>query len=131
MNRAVLLAASHHGVTTIATLAELGVSHRTTHRRCLPGGPWQKVLPGVVLLGDMPPTRRQLVEAALLCAGSGSMISGLEACRRFGFRAVPADHRIHVVVPHRRKAFSGPFVIVERTRRVPRPVVRDGFRSHR
>jgi hypothetical protein len=126
MNRADLLAASRHGVIKVQTLAELGVPQRTAHRRCAPGGPWQKVLPGVVLLSDMPPTRRQLVEAALLCAGADSMISGLEACRRFGFRSVPADHRIHVVVPQRRRAFSSPFVVVERARRVPRPVVRDG-----
>ena len=93
MHRNELLAASRHGVIKVASLAELGITRRTAHRRCAPGGPWQKVLPGVVLLGDMPPTRRQLVEAALLCAGSSAMISGLEACQRFGFRNVPADPR--------------------------------------
>jgi hypothetical protein len=84
------------------------------------------VLPGVVLLGDMPPTRRQLVEAALLYAGSGSMISGLEACRWHGLRNLPDDHRIHVLIPHGRRAFSGASVVVERTRRMPKPVLRDG-----
>lgn len=122
----VLLAASRHGVIKVATLAKLGVPPRTAHRRCAPGGPWQRVLPGVVLLGTMPPTRGQLVEAALLYAGSGAVISGLEACRRHGFRNLPDDRRIHVLVSHGRRAFSAAFVTVERTRRLPRPVVRDG-----
>lgn len=121
-----MLAASRNGVITIAKLAELGVSRRTVHRRCAPGGPWQRLLPGVVLLGALPPTRRQLVEAALLFAGPGSMISGLEACRWHGMRNVPADHRIHVLVPHGRRAFSSTFTVVERTRRIPQPVLRDG-----
>lgn len=121
-----LLAASRHGVITITKLAELGVSRRTAHRRCAPSGPWQRLLPGVVLLGALPPTRRQLAEAALLFAGPGSMISGLDACRWHGMRNVPADHRIHVLVPHGRRAFSSRFAVVERTIRVPRPVLRDG-----
>lgn len=121
-----LLAASRRGVITVAGLAALGVPKRTAHRRCVPGGPWQRLLPGVVLLGNMPPTRRQLVDAALLYAGPGSMVSGLEACRRHGFRHVPDDHRIHVVIPHDRRVLSSAFVVVERSRRVPEPVVVDG-----
>lgn len=123
---AVLLAASKHGAIKVATLIELGVPSRTAYRRCAPDGPWQRLLPGVLLLGNLPPTRRQLVEAALLYAGPGSMISGVEACRWHGLRAVPDDHRVHVLVPHGRKALSSEYVIVERTRRIPKPVIRDG-----
>lgn len=123
----VLLAASRHGVIKVATLAKLEVPPRTVHRRCLPGGPWQRVFPGVVLLGSMPPTRRQLVEAVLLCAGPGSVISGLEACRWHGYRNVPDEHPLHVLVPHGRRAFGDDSVVVERTRRIPKPVLRDGM----
>jgi hypothetical protein len=85
------------------------------------------VLPGVVLLGNMPPTRRQLVEAALLYAGPGSVISGLDACRWHGLRNLPDDHQIHVLVPHERRAFRSASFVVERTRRVPKSVFRNGI----
>lgn len=126
MRRDVLLAASRHGVITVAALAKLGVPPRTAHRQCEPDGPWQRLLPGIVLLGNMPPTRRQLVEAALLYAGPGSMISGLEACRWHGLTSLPGDHPIHVLVPDGRGAFRGTSILVERTRRLPKPVPRDG-----
>ena len=122
----VLLAASRHGAIKAATLIELGVPSRTAYRRCAPGGPWQRLLPGVVLLGSLSPTRRQLVEAALLYAGPGAMLSGVEACRWHGLREVPDDSQVHVLVPHGRRANSSNFVVVERTRRMPEPVVRDG-----
>lgn len=122
----VLLKASRHGVIKVAALVELGVPSRTAYRRCAPGGPWQRLLPGVVLLGNLPPTRRQLVEAALLYAGPDSMLSGTEACRRHGLRDVPDDHHVHVLVPHRHRAISSNYAVVERTRRMPGPVVRDG-----
>jgi hypothetical protein len=120
-----LLAASRHGAIKVATLIKLGVSSRTAYRRCEPGGPWQKLLPGVVLLGSLPPTRRQLVAAALLYAGPGSVLTGLEACRLHGLRNVPDDHRIHILVAHRRRAISSDYVVIERTRRMPKAVVRD------
>lgn len=122
----VLLAASRHGAIKVATLIELGVPSRTAYRRCAPDGPWQRLLPGVVLLGSLSPTRRQLVEAALLYAGPGSMLSGVEACRWHGLREVPDDRQVHVLVPHGRRANSSNVVVVERTRRMPEPVFRDG-----
>jgi hypothetical protein len=79
-----------------------------------------------VLLGNLPPTRRQLVAAALLYAGSGSVVTGLEACRRHGLRKVPDDHRVHLLVPHEHRAISCGHVVVERTKRMPGPVIREG-----
>jgi len=121
-----LFDASRHGAIKVATLDDLGVSARTTYRRCVPGGPWQRPLPGVVLLGNSPPTRRQLVEAALLYAGPDSVVTGLESCRRHGLRNTPSDPRVHVLVPHRHKARCSDYVIVERTTRMPPPVTVDG-----
>jgi hypothetical protein len=122
-----LMAASRHGVIKVATLADLGVPPRTAYRRCTPGGPWQRPLPGVVVLGNLTPTRRQLVEAALLYAGVEAVITGAEACRRHGLRSVPDDHRVHLLVPHRHRALSSDYAVVERTTRMPKQVVRDGI----
>lgn len=116
---------SKHEVISVAALETFGVSPRTAYRRCVPGGPWQRPLPGIVLLHNTRPTRRQLVEAALSYAGDGAMITGLEACRRHGLRAVPAESTVHVLVPHERKVKSCDFVIIERTIRLPKPFVRD------
>lgn len=122
----VLLAASRHGAIKVATLAKLGVPQRTAYRRSGLGGPWRRPLPGVVLLGNLAPTRRQLVEAALLYAGSKAVLTGLESCRRHGLRNVPDEHQVHLLVPHEHRAISSDYVVVERTRRMPDPVVRDG-----
>jgi hypothetical protein len=116
---------SRHGAIKVATLAELGVLPRTAYRRCVPGGPWQRLLPGVVLLGNMTPTRRQLVEAALLYAGPDSVITGLESCRWHGLRDIPSEPQIHLLVPHDHKARCVDYVIVERTTRMPQRTVRD------
>jgi hypothetical protein len=118
--------ASHHGAIRVATLCELGVPPRTAYRRCVPGGPWQRPLPGVVLLTNAPPTRRQLVEAALLYAGENAMVTGLDACRQHGLRNLPSTYGIHVLVPKDRRLHSTDHVTVERTKRLPNPAVRDG-----
>ncbi|MBB4904954.1 hypothetical protein [Actinophytocola algeriensis] len=117
--------ASRHGAIRVATLADLGVSSRTAYRRCVVGGPWQRPLPGVVLLTNMPPTRRQLVEAALLYAGQDAQVTGLEACRRHGLTNLPDHHRVHLLVPADRRPHSTDYVTVERTTRLPKPVIRD------
>lgn len=119
------MAASRRGAIRVATLADLGVPPRTAYRRCSPGGPWQRPLPGIVVLGNLPPTRRQLVEAALLYGGTDAVLTGVEACRRHGLRNVPDDDRVHLLVPHGHRAISSGYAVVERTTRMPRQVVRD------
>jgi hypothetical protein len=116
---------SRHGAIKVATLEQLGVSQQTAYRRCVPDGPWQRLLPGTVLLTDATPTRRQLVEAALLYAGPEAMVTGLEACRLYGLKAVPDETDVHLLVPHERQVRSSDYVTIERTIRLPRPVTRD------
>lgn len=123
----VLLESSHHGVIRAATLDELGVPPRTAYRRCAPSGPWQRLLPGIILLTNTTPTRRQLVEAALLHAGEDALLTGLEACRQHGLLSASDTGVVHVLVPHERKVKSSDFVIVERTVRHPKRVVVDGL----
>jgi hypothetical protein len=117
---------SRCGVIKVATLERLGVSPQTAYRRAVQGGPWQRPLPGIIVLGDGPPSRRQLTEAALLYVGPDAVVTGLEACRRHGLRAASDETTVHVLVPHDRKVKSSDYVIVERTTRLPAPVLRDG-----
>lgn len=117
-----------------AVAATLGISERTVYRRCLDGGPWRRILPGVVLLFTGRPTTDQLVHAALVLCGPEAMVTGIEACRRHGLRRGPvrrdeSDDRypeIHVLVPKRKQVRSVGFVHVERTLRVPVAISRGG-----
>lgn len=122
-----LLANSRDGAIRVMRLEELGVASCTAYRRCRPGGPWQRILPGVVLLHNGPVSGRQRVLAALLYGGSDAVVTGAEACRRYGLQAVGEDGVVHLAVPADRKVHSCGFVVVERTTRMPgNPVWRDG-----
>lgn len=121
---------STHQVIRAMTLESLDMHNKVIYRRCLPGGPWRRLLPGIILLHNNDPTPDQLVHAALLYAGSTAILTGEEACRRYGLRlAVPAtsEQRIHVLIPHHLKRSSSDFVTVERTKRLPRPWLRAGI----
>lgn len=126
-----------HGVATAAQLVAAGIPERTVYDRCRDGGPWQLVLPGVILLFTGRPSRDQLVHAALLLCGRESVVTGLEACRRHGVRRGPArvdlgrndqQTEVHVLNPASRQVRSVGFVHVERTRRLPEALVRNGLR---
>ncbi|WP_245900466.1 hypothetical protein [Prauserella shujinwangii] len=114
------------GVIRAAELEAMGMSSSTVYRRCLPDGPWQRLLPGVVVLQKSSPTADQKAVAAMLYCGSRGVLTGAEACRRHGLRAarLPLDGRVHVLLPQRYKAISSEFLTVERTWRMPAPVFR-------
>ncbi|HEV8555202.1 MAG TPA: hypothetical protein VGR06_02240 [Actinophytocola sp.] len=118
---------SRHGVIAVGTLAKLGVTPSTAYRRCVPNGPWQRPLPGIVVLHNAQPTRRQLIEAALLYAGTGAVVTGLEACRQHGLVRLPDEASVHLLLPADRKVISSAYVTIERTTRLPEPVIRDGL----
>ncbi|GAB3496319.1 hypothetical protein FB471_1103 [Amycolatopsis cihanbeyliensis] len=117
---------SRAGAIKVARLIELGVPSRTAYRRCVPGGPWQRPLPGIVLLNNGHPTRRQLVEAALLYAGEGAIVTGAEACRRHGLTHLPDDSSVHLLIPEGHRINSSDYVLIERTIHLPQPTMRDG-----
>lgn len=122
-----LMEISDHGVIRAMRLQEMGVSSTTTYRRCGPSGPWTRLLPGIVLLFNAPPTREQQIAAAMLYGGETALITGGEACRIHGLRNVPhTGDEIHLLVPHERKLHNYDFVVVERTQRMPRLVTRGG-----
>ena len=116
------------GLITAAQLAEIGLAHSTASRRGL-GGMWTRVLPGVHLVNGGHPTRRQREVAATLYAGDPSRVTGLNALRHAGFRAMRLQETsddeperpepVHLLIPHSRRRVSTGYVRVERTHRFP------------
>ncbi|UOX86459.1 hypothetical protein MUY14_32560 [Amycolatopsis sp. FBCC-B4732] len=120
---------SREGVITARDLQSLGMDPRTIYRKCLPGGPWQRLLPGIILLHNGGVTRRQRALAALLYGGPGAMITGADACRWYDLRVpdeFPAQD-IHLLIPHERRVLSSEYVVAERTRRLPGAWIRRGL----
>lgn len=110
-------------VDNVASTAELrahGVSTRTVASRSQPGGPWRRLLPGVVLLADTAPTRRQMLRAAMTYLGPEGIITGRDALRAHGLD-VPVPPAVHVLVPATRRVTMSGFVVAERTTRLPVP----------
>jgi hypothetical protein len=108
-------------------LEELGMTRRMVYQRCMPDGPWRRLLPGIVLLNRAEPTVRQRFEAALLHGGKGAMVTGLSAAGLHGLRAAPEPTPVHVLTPASREVISTGFVVVERTTRMPEPQLREGL----
>lgn len=108
------------GIVRSADLAAAGVSHWATQIRCRPGGVWQRVLPGVILLSAAPPTSRQLLRAALVYAGEDAVATGVAAMREHG-APIFDDGRVHVLIPRQRRVTGCGYVTVERTARLPPP----------
>ncbi|MEV6913325.1 hypothetical protein [Amycolatopsis sp. NPDC051071] len=119
---------SRNGVVRASDLESLEMSSRTIYTRCLPGGPWQRLLPGIILLHSNEPTAEQLVTAGLLHGGADAVVTGTEACVRHGLRpaAMPSEMGLHLLIPHERKVRSTGFATMERTTRLPPSIVRDG-----
>lgn len=136
-----------HRVRSATQLRAAGVSAARTAAACLPGGPWQQLLPGVFLLHPHPPTTRERVHGALLYAGrppvparrtaparpgpeyGEAMVTGPAALALHGFTSVPpldARHRIDVLVPRTRRLRSTGFVQVVRASVPYRPETRLG-----
>lgn len=114
------------GVIRTAELRAAGVSGYAVTARCRPSGPWQRLFPGVVLLSNRPPSRRQRLRAALLYAGDGAVLTGTAALREHAVD-VPASDELLVLVPACRQVAGQPYLTVERTTRPPEPVWRDGL----
>jgi len=95
-----------------------GLPHSTLDRYMAPGGPWQRLLPGVYLAVTGTATQDQREMAALLYAGPRSLITGSAAVRRHRLRSAGPDV-VDVLIPWQRRRQSAGFVRVHRTRRMP------------
>lgn len=111
------------GVVTHAELRELGIAPSTITYRIRPRGPWQRILPGVVITHRGTPTQRERVLAALRYAGAGAVLSGAAALRAHGVSRTGRGDQLLVLVPHQSQRSSHDFVTVRRTRRMPTAVV--------
>ncbi|WP_411079080.1 hypothetical protein [Streptomyces sp. cmx-18-6] len=130
-------------VLSAAQLRARGVFAAQTSAHCLPGGPWQHLLPGVYLLHPGPPSGQERLHGALLYAGrppvssrrtppgpsdagfGEAMVTGLAALALHGFATAPdlgALHRVDVLVPRTRRLRSTRYVEVVRAAALPDPV---------
>ena len=109
-------------VASASALRALGFTPRAVQRR-VGLGLWQRLLPSVYCCHSGTPTRRQLVIAALLWAGSDACIDGIDACHFHGVTVPGFDPGVvHVVVGAESPARSRDFVVVRRTERPIRTV---------
>lgn len=114
------------GVLSRAQALASGVTDSGLRHRLRPGGPWQRLLPGVYLTLTGTPTWEQLQTAALVHAGADSLITGPAALRNYRIRSQDTPV-IDVLVPGRSAVASARFVVVHRTWRIPRQCTVDGF----
>jgi hypothetical protein len=84
----------------VADLERLGLHRSTVAHRCRPGGPWRSLMPGIVLLHNAAPTHGDRRRAALVYAGAGAVLTGLDALELCGMRRMPSPSGpVHVLVP--------------------------------
>jgi hypothetical protein len=112
------------GVLSRSQALRLVTGKSALQHRLRPGGPWQRLLPGIYLTVTGTPTWEQLETAALLHAGPHAVLTGPAALRNYRIRT--ADIRvIDVLVPAQRQVTSAGFVAIHRTRRMPQTVTVD------
>jgi very-short-patch-repair endonuclease len=115
----------HERVITRAQAIGCGLSSAQIRHRIRPGGPWQRLLPGVYLAATGTPTQRQLEIAALRRAGPASALTGIAALRHHGIR-VRETRRLTVLVPASQGRDDCGFVRIWPTARMPEFVMADG-----
>ncbi|HEX5597100.1 MAG TPA: type IV toxin-antitoxin system AbiEi family antitoxin domain-containing protein [Micromonosporaceae bacterium] len=98
-------------------------------RREVHAGRWQRLLPGLFACFSGPVTVAHRRIAAALYAPVGAQLTGISALRLYGFRHLPQDERIHLLIPHSSRRTSRGFVLFQRTHRLdPNARVRGGYR---
>lgn len=114
-----------HNVIARQQALACGMTETVIRYRIRPGGPWQKIIPGVYLAvtGAVMTDQREMT--ALLHAGPRSVITGTVAVRRCGIRP-PASNAVDVLVPVDVRCQSFTFVRVQRTTRMPPQIRRTG-----
>ncbi|MFJ6672554.1 hypothetical protein ACIQMJ_15715 [Actinosynnema sp. NPDC091369] len=112
-------------VATASELLALGLPSAELALRCRPQGPWQHLLPGILLLSRTPPSRAQLVRAALRYGGPQTLLTGVDALQLHGLRALPATGPVQILV--NRPLEPAAKVRITRIRHLPDPVLRRGF----
>ncbi|WP_416961168.1 hypothetical protein [Streptomyces sp. Agncl-13] len=133
----------HRRVLTTAQLRAHGVPAAEVNEQCRPDGPWQQLLPGVVLLHSGPPTGEERLHAVLIYAArertagvpvqpgadgphrptyTETMVTGLAALTLHGFTSAPelaTLKQIDVLVPRMRRLRSTGCARIVRTASLP------------
>lgn len=125
---AAIAAVSHDGVVRSATLERFGIAKGTISGRCSGGGPWQRILPGVILLHNGPPTTLQRNLAALAYGGPDAVLSGHAALAVLGYPQSASRNDVLLLVPSTQHRRDVSYVNVERTWRLPAPTHRGQLR---
>ncbi|WP_236795318.1 hypothetical protein [Amycolatopsis sp. GM8] len=115
-----------NGVTTSARLRNAGVTPHAIASRCRAGGPWRRLLPGIIQLDDGELSRPQKLRAATFYGGAGSVVSGIDALQAHGVPVLPPA-QVHTLVALHRRIHSQDFVHLERTSRLPEPFWHNGI----
>jgi hypothetical protein len=113
------------GVVTRSQARDCGMSDAALRHRLRTGGPWQALLPGVYLNANGAVASAQRELAAILYAGSGSVITGPAALAWHRIR-VPRTSVVNVLVPEPRRRRDIGFVQLSRTSRMPHMIFPDG-----
>jgi very-short-patch-repair endonuclease len=107
-------AAAHHGLVTMAAAVEAG-SSRATWFRALADGRLLPVHRGVARLPGVPPSTEQVIHAAVLATGPGSLASHRTAARLWGIPR-PEHDPVEVIVTERNRSPDIAGVVVHRPR---------------
>jgi very-short-patch-repair endonuclease len=102
-----------------------GMTPDQLRHRIRPGGPWQRLLPGVYLTVTGTPTRRQHEVGALQRGGADSVLTGTAALAHHGIR-VREGRPIIVLVPAGKIRQNRGLVRIWPTTRMPEFVFTDG-----
>jgi len=124
-----VLLLKQNGVITRGQARDCGMSRHALEHRVRVGGPWQPLLPGVYMTNTGTPTGLERLQAALLYAGPGSVITGPAALALHHIRARQILV-VDVLIPRERKRRSLDFVRVHRTSRIPGSLFRMGEVSY-
>ena len=119
------LLASQRGVLSRTQALACGMTANGIQYRTRPGGPWQRLLPGIYLTTTGEPSRDQLLTAALVYAGPVSVITGPAALPIYKIRT-PTARVVDVLVPATKRPASRSFVAIYRTRRMPQGFTVEG-----
>jgi very-short-patch-repair endonuclease len=107
-------AAAHHGLVTMAAATDAGVS-RATWFRALADGRLVPVHRGVARLAVVAPSDEQVIHAAVLATGPGSLASHRTAARLWGIPRADGDP-VEVIVTARNRSPDVVGVVVHRPR---------------
>jgi hypothetical protein len=117
-------------VATHAQLLALKMPLSTITSRIGPNGPWQRLLPGVVLAHRGTPTVLERRLGAQAYGGDRSILTGMDALAEHGVKVArrSGSDKVHLLVPHTTQKTSHSFAVVTRTRYLPTAVVKRGLR---